>query len=133
MSVPDIGEGGQDIQDVEEEADFLAEHSQTARVIVNSFRSMNRAIRHATDNMLDLQVLLPLGLAAVTFFEIGAAATPLWVTLGIFSFNSFISLHSPQPGGPRSQRAVRETLAESQRETSIASQTRAASSAAATA
>jgi hypothetical protein len=120
MSVPDIGEGRQDIKDVEKEADFLAEHSQTARVIVNSFRSLNHAVRLATDNMVDLQVLLPLGLAAVGFFEIGAAATPLGVTLGLFSFNSFISLHAARPGGPRSRRAIREAVAESQYETSMA-------------
>lgn len=116
LSVPDIGEGAGDIKDVEEEADFLAEHSQTARVIVDSFRSLNRTVRHLTDNMLDLQVLLPLGLASVAFLEIGAAATPLWVTLGLFSFNSFVTLHSPRPGGARSKRALREALTGTQQE-----------------
>ena len=41
---------------------------------------------------------LPLGLAVYSFVEIGLeASTPLWVTLGIFSFNSFLTLHAPAP------------------------------------
>ncbi|HZQ53401.1 MAG TPA: hypothetical protein VFB14_14450 [Bryobacteraceae bacterium] len=115
LDVPDIGEGADLIKSVEEEADFLAEHSETARVMVNGFRSLDRAIRRATDNTVDLKVLLPLGLAVYSFVEIGLeAATPLWITLGIFSFNSFVQLHSPKPGGARSKRALREALAEAQ-------------------
>jgi hypothetical protein len=115
LSVPNIGEGADLIKNVEEEADFLAEHSETARVMVNGFRSLDTAIRRATDNTVDLKVLLPLGLAIYSFVEIGIeAATPLWITLGIFSFNSFVQLHSPRPGGARSKRAMREALAESQ-------------------
>jgi hypothetical protein len=114
LDVPDIGEGGDLIKSVEEEADFLAEHSETARVLVNGFRSLDRAVKRATDNTVDLKVLLPLGLAIYSFVEIGIeAATPLWITLGIFSFNSFVQLHSPRPGGARSKRAIREVLAES--------------------
>lgn len=115
LDVPDIGEGADLIKSVEEEADFLAEHSETARVMVNGFRSLDRAIRRATDNTVDLKVLLPLGLDVYSFVEIGLeAATPLWITLGIFSFNSFVQLHSPKPGGARSKRALREALAEAQ-------------------
>src|SRR5579885_1770630 len=115
LDVPDIGEGADLIKSVEEEADFLAEHSETARVMVNGFRSLDRAIRRATDNTVDLKVLRPLGLAVYSFVEIGLeAATPLWITLGIFSFNSFVQLHSPKPGGARSKRALREALAEAQ-------------------
>lgn len=114
LDIPDIGEGGDLIKNVEEEADFLAEHSETARVMVDGFRSLDRAIKRATDNTVDLKVLLPLGLAIYSFVEIGIeAATPLWITLGIFSFNSFVQLHSPRPGGARSKRAIREALAES--------------------
>ena len=33
-----------------------------------------------------------------TFLKAGAEiSTPLWVTLGIFSFNSFVALHSHNP------------------------------------
>ena len=117
LDVPEIGEGGDLIKSVEEEADFLAEHSEAARVMVHSFRSLDGLIRRATDNTVDLKVLLPLGLAVYSFVEIGIeAATPLWITLGIFSFNSFVALHSPKPGGERAKRAIREAFAESGQE-----------------
>jgi hypothetical protein len=83
---------------ISEEADFLSQHSETARTIVEGFKSLDRSIKLGTGNAVDLKVLLPLGLAVYSFIEIGLeASTPLWVTLGIFSFNSFLSLHAPDP------------------------------------
>jgi hypothetical protein len=83
---------------IAQEADFLSQHSETARTIVEGFKRLDRAIKLGTGNAVDLKVMLPLGLAVYSFIEIGLeASTPLWVTLGIFSFNSFISLHAPDP------------------------------------
>ncbi|MGO9134206.1 MAG: HMA2 domain-containing protein [Methylovirgula sp.] len=84
---------------IEREAEFLAEHSHTARVIVDLCSNLDRQVKKATGNTVDLKVLVPLGLAAVTFIEIGAtAATPVWVTIGLFSLNHFIELQA-HPGG----------------------------------
>jgi cation transport ATPase len=96
LDPPILGEGGELVYEIQEETEFLAEHSDTARFIVNSFKSLDQAIRRATDNAVDLKVLLPLGLAVYSFLEFGVeVSTPLGVTLGIFSFNSFLVLHSP--------------------------------------
>lgn len=96
LDPPILGEGGEIIYDIEEEAEFLAQHSDTARFIVDSFQTMDRAVKRVTGNAVDLKVLLPLGLAVYSFLEFGVeVSTPLWVTLGIFSFNSFLVLHSP--------------------------------------
>lgn len=82
---------------IEEEAEFLAEHSESARIIVNFCKKLDRSVKQATGNTLDLKVLVPLGLAAVTFVEIGAtAATPVWVTIGLFSLNHFVELQAHQ-------------------------------------
>jgi hypothetical protein len=36
----------------------------------------------------------------LTVFEVGAtAATPVWVTLAIFTVNHFIEMHERQPNG----------------------------------
>lgn len=95
LEPPDVSEVDELARKIEAEAVFLSEHSDTARVIVNQFKRLDQGIKHATDNAVDLKVLLPLGLAAYSFFEVGLeASTPLWVTLGIFSFNSFVQLHS---------------------------------------
>jgi hypothetical protein len=91
---PELSEVDEIAHKIEAEAEFLAAHSTTARQIVDFVRSVDKSLKRATNNSLDLKVLLPLGLAAYSILEIGVdASTPMWVTLGIFSFNSFISLH----------------------------------------
>ncbi len=93
---PGIGEAESLAGQILHEADFLAAHSELARQIVLSVQQVNRQIRQATDNFVDLNVLVPASLAIWAFFSIGAeVSTPLWVSLGIFSFNSFVSLHRP--------------------------------------
>jgi hypothetical protein len=80
---------------IEDEAEFLAEHSHIARSVVEYVKSLDRQIKRATDNNIDLKILAPVVLAGFTFLEIGAAAaTPMWVTLVIFSLNHFVELHA---------------------------------------
>jgi hypothetical protein len=83
------------ISSIEEEAEFLAEHSAFARTIVTYCKDLDRKLKRVSGNNLDLKIMIPIGLAAVTFLEIGAAAaTPMWVTLVIFSLNHFVELHA---------------------------------------
>ncbi len=83
----------------EEEAEFLAEHSHVARTIVDTVKGLDRQIKRVTNNNLDLKILAPVGLAGFTFLEIGAAAaTPMWVTLMIFSLNHFVELRAHTAG-----------------------------------
>jgi hypothetical protein len=85
----------EEIDAIEAEAEFLAEHSHFARSIVEYVKSLDRQIKRSTNNNIDLKILAPVGLAAFTFLEIGAAAaTPMWVTLVIFSLNHFVELHA---------------------------------------
>jgi hypothetical protein len=92
---PELTEADDIAAKIEKEAEFLAAHSEVALHVVNSVKALNREIRAATGNTVDLKVLLPAGLAVWAFMKAGAeVATPLWVTLAIFSFNSFVSLHS---------------------------------------
>jgi hypothetical protein len=81
---------------LEREAQFLAQHSDVARSAVNFVSQIDQALKKATGNTVDLKVLLPMGLAIYAFLELESdITTPLWITLGIFSFNSFVSLHHP--------------------------------------
>jgi hypothetical protein len=76
---------------IEQEAEYLAEHSHTARVVVDFFRDFDHQIKIATGNTIDLKIVLAGGIAAFTIFEVGAsAATPVWVTLSIFALNHMI-------------------------------------------
>jgi Heavy metal associated domain 2 len=98
LALPQIGEAGEIWGAVQQEAEFLAAHSQLARSIVQGTQQLDAAVKVATDNNLDLKVLVPLGLAAFSFMYLGTdVSTPLWISLGIFSFNSFVSLHPPLP------------------------------------
>lgn len=89
-------------QQIEDEAEFLAEHSIFAKTIVEYAKEFDRHIKRATNNNVDLKIIVPIGLAAFTFLEIGAAAaTPMWVTLVIFSLNHFVELHAHDADEPR--------------------------------
>jgi hypothetical protein len=82
---------------IEAEAEFLASHSHSARVIVDFVKKLDREIKVATGNSVDLKILFAIGMIGFTVMEIGAtAATPVWVTLAIFSVNHFIELHERQ-------------------------------------
>jgi hypothetical protein len=81
---------------IEQEAEFLAERSHTAKVVVDFFRETDKQIKLSTHNVVDLKILLAAGIAGFTIFEVGAsAATPVWVTLGIFGLNHMIQANSP--------------------------------------
>jgi hypothetical protein len=97
----------EDLEEIDDllvnEMEFLAQHSHSAKAISNWFQAFDRGIKVATNNAVDLKVLVPFGLAVVAFTELGiTASTPLWVTLGLFSFNHFVDMHTPPPPtGPK--------------------------------
>jgi cation transport ATPase len=80
---------------IEEEANFLAEHSQAAKAVVDFCRHWDREIKHASGNMFDLKMVLCVGLVGFMIFEVGAAAaTPVWVTLTLFGLNHFVEMQA---------------------------------------
>lgn len=86
---------------IEQEAEYLAEHSHTARVIVDYFKHFDEQVKIASGNVVDLKILLALGIAGFTIFEVGAsAATPVWVTISIFALNHMIQGNLAPATGP---------------------------------
>ena len=82
---------------IEDEAEFLASHSASAKAIVDFFKRLDREIKVASHNVIDFKILLAMGIIGITVFEVGAtAATPIWLTLTVFSLNHLIELHQPQ-------------------------------------
>jgi Heavy metal associated domain 2 len=82
---------------IEAEAEFLASHSHAARVFVDFIKSIDHEVKRATNNNLDLKIVFAVGIIGLTVFEVGAtAATPVWVTLAIFTVNHFIQMHEQQ-------------------------------------
>jgi hypothetical protein len=77
------------------EVEFLAGHSHAAQALLKYVDKLDQGIKRATGNSVDLKVIAPLALAVGAFTELGVtAATPVWLTLGLFSFNHFIDLHA---------------------------------------
>jgi Heavy metal associated domain 2 len=82
---------------IEAEAEFLARHSHSARAVVDFVKMLDHEVKRATNNNIDLKILFAVGIIGLTVFEVGAtAATPVWVTLAIFTVNHFIQLHEQQ-------------------------------------
>jgi hypothetical protein len=95
---PELFEADELAEKIQREAEFLAAHSELAFHVVNAVKALNKQVRGATGNTVDLKVLVPAGFAVWAFFKAGAEiSTPLWVTLAIFSFNSFVALHHHPP------------------------------------
>jgi cation transport ATPase len=89
---------------IESEAEFLSQHSDSARAIVDFFKSVDREIKVATNNTVDLKIAFAAAIIGLTVVEVGAtAATPVWVTLAVFGLNHIIEMHSahanPNPTG----------------------------------
>jgi hypothetical protein len=86
---------------IEEEAEFLAQNSASARAVVSFFKDLDRNIKTTSGNNLDLKMLLAGGIIAFTLLEVGAgAATPVWVTLSLFAMNHFVEMHH-HPNAPK--------------------------------
>jgi hypothetical protein len=85
--------------------------SHVAEAVSDLFTEFDDAIRDATDNELDLKVLLPVVAAAFGLWVLPrAASTPLWLTLMIFSFHSFMSLNAGDSFGLEAIEASEELL-----------------------
>jgi hypothetical protein len=78
----------------------LAGYSGVASAIGSLVQALDHQTKAATGNQFDLRVLLPLsaaGLGLAVMRETPAAPTPLWLTLIIFAFSSFVMLNRPHP------------------------------------
>jgi hypothetical protein len=96
---PELSEVDELAKKIEAEAEFLAQHSESARIIVDAFKNLHQTIKRATRNAVDLKVILPLGLAAYSLVEFGLeASTPVWSHWG--SSRAILSLPciAPPPG-----------------------------------
>ena len=73
--------------------------SAAAQAINSFFDSLDDQVRDASNNEVDLKVLLPLAAGTFGFLAFRQKVpTPLWLTLMIFAFNSFLSLHNVANG-----------------------------------
>ncbi len=72
--------------------------SVAAKGVDSFFKQLDHEIRIATDNEVDLKFILPFGVGILGILALRlSSTTPLWLTLLIFAFNSFLGLHAPTP------------------------------------
>jgi hypothetical protein len=70
--------------------------SLAAMKVDSFFKQLDNEIRDMTDDELDLKFILPVVVAALGIFSLRhSSTTPLWLTLLIFAFHSFLGLHAP--------------------------------------
>lgn len=80
---------------------YLAGHSRLAEGIVCGAKQIDSDLRSASNGYLDLKLLLPLAFAAATSMrQARGRGTPMWLSLGTFAFNSFLSLHRQRIDAP---------------------------------
>jgi hypothetical protein len=94
---PEAAEFDSAVRFIQIELQGLARHSLTAKYLMGALYLINLQLKHTTGNVIDLRVLLPLCLTAYSLVSDKEKPSPLWVTLLIFSFNAFVSLHPPKP------------------------------------
>lgn len=80
--------------------------SYLASAVAATVGDIDDIVREATGNALDLKILLPIGAGLLGLAMLGKPRrTPIWLTLLMFSFSSFISLH-----GEESAEAIAEEI-----------------------
>lgn len=80
---------------------YLAKQSRLAETLVAGAEELDFRLRQASDGYVDLKLLLPLLFAAATSMrQARGTGTPMWLSLGTFAFNSFLSLHRERIGAP---------------------------------
>jgi len=73
---------------------YPEQHSRLAESIVSIVEEIDNKLRQASNGYLDLKVLLPTGIAIATSLnKARAKGTPMWLSLGTFAFNTFLTLH----------------------------------------
>lgn len=99
-STPPATEIDAAVDTIEAEAEFLASRSLTARSLVDFCKTVDQHLRVATNNTVDLKIVVALGFAGLALLEIGVtAATPMWVTIAIFALNHLAELNLPDAAG----------------------------------
>jgi hypothetical protein len=88
------------VDTIQAEAEFLASRSLTARTVVDFCKAADQHLRIATDNTVDLKIVVAVGFATLALMEIGVtAATPIWVTIAIFALNHLAEMNVPHAAG----------------------------------
>ena len=83
---------------------YLEQHSRIAESIVSVAEQLDCGLLQASNGYLDFKVLLPLGIAIATSLNRARGrGTPMWISLGTFAFNSFLTFHHRRINTPRNK------------------------------
>jgi hypothetical protein len=75
---------------------------------VHICKHFDHRLKIATNNTIDLKIGLAAGIIALSLLEMGAfAATPVCLTLGVFSLNHFVELQRDHALGEKMNGAAR--------------------------
>jgi Heavy metal associated domain 2 len=72
--------------------------SEGIHTIKDVFRSLEDKVKRETHDSVDLKELFPLAIAAYDYFFVKRSrSTPMWLTLILFAFSSYMDLHKADP------------------------------------
>jgi copper chaperone CopZ len=77
-------------------AHYLAKQSRLAESLVAGAEELDFRLRRASDGYVDLKLFA----AATSMRQARGTGTPMWLSLGTFAFNSFLTLHRERIGAP---------------------------------
>jgi hypothetical protein len=82
-------------------AHYLEHHSRLAESLVSAVEQLDATLLQASDGYLDLKLLFPMGVTVLTsLHKARGRGTPMWLTLGTFAFNAFLTLHHHRIDSP---------------------------------
>ncbi len=81
---------------------YTENHSRIAESIVSVAEQLDVGLLQASNGFLDFKVLIPIGVAIATSLNRARGrGTPMWISLGTFAFNSFLTFHHRRINTPR--------------------------------
>lgn len=96
IAVPEAGVMEELIYTVESGADYFAKRSRVAASLIDAVKLVNLELKRATNNMVDLRLVLPLIFVGYDLFFIDRKKSPLaWTMLLLGSFQTFVALNRP--------------------------------------
>jgi hypothetical protein len=73
------------------------EDSSAARLVERSLKQLSDAVKEASGDAIDLKEIFPFAVATFALFFVDKTlGAPLWLSLLIFSFSSYMDLHEPE-------------------------------------
>jgi hypothetical protein len=96
LALPELGEAQTVSEIAEEDASLLAGRSRTVSALLRTMHALDRALKRATGNVIDLRRLLTLTLVGISLFSMVKRKDPIMlILLPLLAVHALLSLSQP--------------------------------------